>query len=286
MCQILFTSFTKEKYLDKYLKKYFAKLCQPDYWCSICLAPPPSLCVGILTWHCRYQQFIFVHHWTVHKYQYLRELSIKEHELTTLVCSAAAEEAPAPKKQLRAPQSSAVASVRAVPGTAAWCGACAAVGTPWEQSPSGARPGNLSPHLHNILCTCEGSCPLRPGPQQPDDNKNGRPDRAARDQVRAEPRWFPQQCRVQQPSTTTAATTAGHSQQLSTMGELNKSHFLSTKFLHFLRPIVSGCMAVSGGEWRCRLSQYLYGDTGRSQSRGINSSLSLLLPSSAPHFGQ
>ena len=87
MCQILFTSFTKEKYLDKYLKKYFAKLCQPDYWCSICLAPPPSLCVGILTWHCRYQQFIFVHHWTPHKYQYLRELSIKEHELTTLICS-------------------------------------------------------------------------------------------------------------------------------------------------------------------------------------------------------
>lgn len=230
MCQILFTSFTKEKYLDKYLKKYFAKLCQPHYWCSICLAPPPSLCVGIPTWHCRYQQFIIVHHWIlVHKYQYLRERTEHQRTWTTNTglqgCCRGS-----PRSQEAAPCS-----------TKLGCGECPS--RPRHRGVVVARV-RQSAHRGNSRCavlgpvTCHTQhtrpapvrsccCPRQPGPHQPDDNKDGRPDRAARDQVRAEPRWFPQQCRVQQPSTTATTTTAvGHSQQLSTMGELNKSHFL------------------------------------------------------------
>ena len=157
MCQILFTSFTKEKYLDKYLKKYFAKLCQPHYWCSICLAPPPSLCVGKPTWHCKYQQFIIVHHWIlVHKYQYLRERTEHQRTWTTntgLQCCCRGS----PRSQEAAPCS-----------TKLGCGECpsrprqrgvvvarrAAVGTPWEQSRRGARPGNLSHPTHQTR-TCE-----------------------------------------------------------------------------------------------------------------------------------
>ena len=157
MCQILFTSFTKEKYLDKYLKKYFAKLCQPHYWCSICLAPPPSLCVGKPTWHCKYQQFIIVHHWIlVHKYQYLRERTEHQRTWTTNTglqgCCRGS-----PRSQEAAPCS-----------TKLGCGECpsrprqrgvvvarrAAVGTPWEQSLRGARPGNLSHPTHQTR-TCE-----------------------------------------------------------------------------------------------------------------------------------